>query len=95
MIVVAAKLKTLEGKGDALEKEFRKFMTKIVNESGTISYIVHRGADNSNDFFVYEKYESREALKLHMSTEHYKEFAKDIASLLDGRPAFGVYNELT
>lgn len=95
MIVVAAKLKTLEGKGDALEKEFRKFMTKVQNESGTISYVVHRGVDNANDFFVYEKYESREALKLHMSTEQYKEFGKAIASWLDGRPAMGIYNELT
>ena len=95
MIVVAAKLKALEGKGDELEKEFRKLMPNILNESGTISYIVHRGVDTSNDFFVYEKYESREALKLHMSTEHFKEFSKAMASLLDGRPAFGIYNELT
>jgi quinol monooxygenase YgiN len=48
----------------------------------------------SNYFFVHEKYESIEALKLHGSTEHFKEFSKAIAPLLDGRPEVGIYNEL-
>jgi quinol monooxygenase YgiN len=50
--------------------------------------------DAPNDFFVYEKYDSMEALKLHGSTEHFKEFSKAISSLLDGRPEVGIYNEL-
>jgi quinol monooxygenase YgiN len=95
MIVVAAKLKTVEGKGDELEQEFRKLAPKVLKDPGTISYVVHRKADASNEFFVYEKYESMEALKLHGSTEHFKEFSKSIASLLDGRPEVGIYNELT
>ncbi|OGN91894.1 MAG: hypothetical protein A2Z75_06480 [Chloroflexi bacterium RBG_13_50_10] len=95
MIVVAAKLKTVEGKGDELEKEFRKLVPKVLKDPGAISYIVHRKADAPNEFLVYEKYESMEALKLHGSTEHFKEFSKAIASLLDGRPEVGIYNELT
>ena len=95
MIVVAAKLKAVEGKGDELEQAFRKLVLKVLKDPGTISYVVHRRVDASNDFFVYEKYESMEAFKLHGSTEHFKEFSKAIASLLDGRPEFGIYNELT
>ncbi len=94
MIVVAAKLKAVEGKGDELEQAFRKLAPKVLKDPGTISYVVHRRVDASNDFFVYEKYESMEAFKLHGSTEHFKEFSKSIASLLDGRPEFGIYNEL-
>jgi len=94
MIVIAAKLKAVEGKGDELEQEFRKLVPKVLKDPGTISYAVHRRVDASNEFFVYEKYESTEALKLHGSTEHFKEFSKAIASLLDGRPEFGLYNEL-
>jgi quinol monooxygenase YgiN len=94
MIVVTAKLKALEGKGDELEQEFRMLAPKVLKDPGTISYVVHRGVDASNDFFVYEKYENREALNLHGSTEHFKEFSKSIASLLDGRPELGIYNEL-
>lgn len=95
MIVVAAKLKAVEGKGDELEKEFRKLIPKVLKDPGAISYVVHRRVDAPNDFLVYEKYDNREALKLHGSTEHFKEFSKAIASLLDGRPEVGIYNELT
>ena len=95
MIAVAAKLKAAENKGDELEQEFRNLIPKVLNDPGTISYAVHRKVDAPNEFFVYEKYENTEALKLHGSTEHFKEFSKAIASLLDGRPEVGVYNELT
>jgi quinol monooxygenase YgiN len=95
MIVVAAKLKAVEGKGDELEREFRKLIPKVLKDPGAIMYAVNRKADVPNEFLVYEKYESMEALKLHGSTEHFKEFSKAIASLLDGRPEVGVYNELT
>jgi len=95
MIVVAAKLKAVEGKGDELEREFRKLVPKVLKDPGAISYVVHRRVDAPNEFLVYEKYESREALKFHGSTEHFKEFSKAIASLLDGRPEVGIYNELT
>ena len=94
MIVVAATLKAAEGRADELEREFRKLLPKVLKEPGKISYVVHRGVGDSNNFFVYEKYESREALNLHSSTEHFKEFSKAIASLLDARPAFEIYNEL-
>ena len=94
MIVVAAKLKAVEGKGDELEQEFRKLIPKVLKDPGAISYVVHRKVDAPNEFLVYEKYESREALKFHGSTEHFKEFSKAIASMLDGRPEVGIYNEL-
>jgi quinol monooxygenase YgiN len=94
MIVVAAKLKAVEDKEDELAREFRKLVTKVLNDPGTISYAVHRKTDAPNEFFVYEKYDSEEAFKLHISAEHFKEFSKAIASLLDGRPEVETYQEL-
>jgi quinol monooxygenase YgiN len=94
MIVVAAKMKAVEGKGDELERELRKLIPKVLKDPGAISYTVHRKADAPNEFLVYEKYENGEALKFHSSTEHFKEFSKAIASLLDGRPEIGIYKEL-
>jgi quinol monooxygenase YgiN len=95
MIVVAAKLKALEGKGDELEQAFRKLAPKVLKDPGSVTYAVHRKADAPNEFLVYEKYESGEALKYHGSTEHFKEFSKAIAPLLDGRAEVGIYNEIT
>ncbi len=94
MLCVAAKLKAVEGKGDELEKEFRKLMDKVVKEPGTAVYTVHRKTDSPNEFLVYEKYESGDAFKSHMSTEYFKDFSKSIASMLDGRAEIGIYNEI-
>ena len=94
MIVVAATLTSVEGKGDELEQECRKLVPKVLKDPGTIAYVVHRGVDNPAKFFIYEKYENGDAIKHHGSTEHFKEFSKTIAPLLDGRPELGLYNEL-
>jgi quinol monooxygenase YgiN len=94
MIVVTAKMKAVEGKGDELAQEFQKLAPKVLKDPGAVTYTVHRKVDAPNEFLVYEKYESGEALKFHGSTEHFKEFSKAIASLLDGRPEVSLYNEL-
>jgi len=95
MIVVAAMLKAVEGKGDDLEREFRKLVPKVLKDPGTIGYAVHRHVDDPTRFFVYEKYESPEALTHHSSTAHFREFSRAVASLLSGRPEVGRYNEIT
>ncbi len=95
MIVVAAKLKAVEGKGVELEREFRKLVPVVLKEPGTVSYTVHRKADAPNEFLIYEKYKDGDAFKFHMSTDYFKAFSKSIAPLLDGRAEIGIYNELT
>lgn len=94
MIVVAAMLKAAEGKGDEVEREFRKLAPNVLNDPGTLAYVIHRSIDDPSKFFIYEKYESREALKQHSSTTHFQEFSRAIASMLDGRPQVGLYNEV-
>ena len=95
MLCVAAKLKAAEGKGDELEKKFKELLTRVLNEPGTKVYTIHRKSDSPNEFLIYEKYESCDAFKSHMSTEYFKEFSKSIAPLLDGRADIGIYNEIT
>jgi quinol monooxygenase YgiN len=94
MIVVVAKMKAGEGKGDELEQEFRKLIPKVLEDPGAITYTVHRKTDAPNEFLVYEKYENGDALKYHGSTEHFKEFSRTIGPLLEGRAEVGIYNEI-
>ncbi len=95
MIVVAAMLQAVEGKGDELEQEFKKLVPKVLNDPGTITYVVHRNIDDPLKFLVYEKYESREALREHSSTPHFQEFSRAVAPMLGGRPEIGLYDEIT
>ena len=94
MICVAAKLKAVEGRGDELEEALRTLLINVLKEPGTKVYTIHRKSDSPNEFLIYEKYESGDAFKFHMSTEYFKEFSKSIAPLLDGRADIGIYNEI-
>ena len=94
MLNVAATMKTADGKGDVLEQEFKKFLPKFLSDPGLITYIVHRALDDPNKFFIYEKYENNEALKVHSSTPHFKEFSGAIAPLLAGRPEITLYRDI-
>jgi len=94
MLVVAATLKAAQGRGDELEKEFRKLITEVHKEPGTLTYIVHRALDNADKFLIYERYESKEAFDFHASTPHFKEFFKAVGSLIEGRAEIGLYREI-
>ena len=94
MIVVAAMLKASEGKADELESEFKKLQPKVLNDPGTMAYAVHRGMDDPSTFFVYEKYDSSDALKAHSQTPHFQEFSKAAAGLLAGRPEVTLFREV-
>jgi quinol monooxygenase YgiN len=94
MIVVVATLKSAEGKGDALEQEFRKLVPKVLKDPGAIAYTVHRAIDDPAKFLVYEKYESRDALRVHGSTPHFKAFSQATATMVAGRAEVALYNEI-
>ena len=94
MIVITAILKAAEGKGDELEQEFKNLVPKVLQDPGTIAYMVHRAMDDPSKFLVYEKYESVEALRAHGSTPHFREFSRATASMVDGRPEIGRYQEI-
>jgi quinol monooxygenase YgiN len=93
-IVVAATIKALEGKGDALEQELRKLAPKVRQDKGALTYIIHRSAEDPLKFFVYEKYEGPDAIKFHVATPHFREFSAALNSLMDGRIDIQRYSEL-
>lgn len=94
MIAITAFLKAAEGKGDELEQEFKNLVPKVLQDPGTVAYMVHRAMDDPSKFFVYEKYESVEALRAHGSTPHFREFSRATASMVDGRAEIGRYQQI-
>ena len=93
MITICAILTAVQDKGDELEKEFMKLTPNVLKDPGTLTYIVHRNIDDPLIFFVYEIYTNDEALNLHISTSHFKEFRKNVA-LLVARREVGKYSEI-
>ena len=94
MLIGTATLKAVQGKGDELEKEFHKLIPKVRKEPGTIAYIVHRALDDPQKFFVYEKYQDKEALNYHASTPYFKEFFDLVTGILEGRADISFYREI-
>jgi len=94
MLVVAAMLKVVDGKGDELEQEVNKLVPKVLEEPGVITYLVHRSIDNPSRFFVYEKYKSSEDFVCHCATPHFKKFSEAFELMKDGEPEIELYNEI-
>ncbi len=94
MVVVTAMIKTVVGRGDELEREFRKLVPKVLHEPGVITYTIHRSLDDPSRFFVYEKYRTRADFELHRSTPHFKGFSQVLEPIKDGEPEVGIYTEL-
>ncbi len=58
MVVLTAIAIAAEGKGDDIEREFKKLAPKVLKDPGVITYTIHRAVDNPNKFLVYEQYEN-------------------------------------
>lgn len=79
---------TYEGKGDEYQENIKELAVKVRKDPGTIRYVVHRLIDDPSKFFVYEQYENEEAVKLHGSTPHFKEYRKLTANVIKEREVF-------
>jgi len=93
MIIIAAMITTYDDQGDAFQKSFTKLAAQVRKDPGVITYVLHRMINNSSKFFVFEQYENEEAIKLHGSTPHFKEYRKIAAHMVKDREV-GLYREV-
>ena len=94
MVILVAIRTAIEGKGDALEKEFKKLAPRVLKDPGVLIYSVNRAFDNPNQFFIFEQYESQEAFKAHGQTEHFKAFQQAVQNLSIGPSVITFYNKV-
>ena len=94
MVTLVAIRTAIEGKGDALENEFKKLAPVVLKDPGVLIYAVHRSVDNPNRFLIFEQYENQEAFKAHGQTEHFKAFQKAVANLSVGPSVITFYNKV-
>ncbi|MDD5287736.1 MAG: putative quinol monooxygenase [Dehalococcoidales bacterium] len=94
MVVLTAILKAVEGKGDDIEREFKKLAPIILKDPGALGYAVHRAVDDPNKFLVYEQYENQEALKYHGQTAHFKAFNQATRGMFAARAEITFYNKI-
>lgn len=93
MIVISAMITTFDDQGDAFQKSFKELAAKVRKDPGVITYVLHRMINNPSKFFVFEQYETEEAIKFHGSTPHFKAYQKIAASMVKDRDV-GIYREV-
>lgn len=85
-VAVWAKIPAAPGKRDDLAKALDAALTTAKGEKGTIYYILHSDPNDENALYMYEMYESQEALNEHMGSEAFKALGPAIGPFLGGRP---------
>jgi len=87
MIVIAV---TIPVKPEARE-EARKLFTVLEEatrkEAGCLTYTFYADRNDPNTLFLFEEWESEEALANHYQTEHMKHFTPQAPTILAGAPS--------
>jgi quinol monooxygenase YgiN len=53
-------------------------------EAGNLAFAVHRSLDDPNEFWLYETWESSEAVEAHESGDAFQEYKDQLRPLVDG-----------
>lgn len=85
-VAVWAKIPAAPGKRDELAAALSGALETAQGESGTIYYILHNDPNDADALFMYELYESQDALNAHMGSEAFKALGPTIGPFLGGRP---------
>ena len=81
MVIVTVKsTPKTEFKNDFLTA-FKDVAKTVRTEVGCIEYEIYQKNTESNDLFIFERWESREALDAHLKTKHMAEFFEKTGNL--------------
>lgn len=85
-VAVIVKLPAAEGKGNELAEAFKAAFEHVNKEDGTRYYILHADANNADELWIYEMYESQDGLNAHMGADWFAPFGQSLAPFMGGRP---------
>ena len=84
MIVIAGTVPVKAEVWDKAKSLAAHMVAETLKEPGCISYQFHTAAGADSTFFLFEEWESEEALAAHFQTEHLQNFLKEAPALLAG-----------
>ena len=79
-----------EGQADAVEELLLTNPQRIeAGEPGNIAFAVHRSTTNPNEFWLYETWESEDAVAAHESGEEFRRYKEALRPLVEPDVLFG------
>ena len=82
MICIAVEMLAKAGKEAALQQALEELAALSRQEPGCIMYLVHRGVDAPQRFFLYEQYRDNAAVEAHRVAGHYHQYAEELIPTL-------------
>lgn len=87
-VTMVVKMPAAPGKGAELAEALQTALDAVESEEGTRYYILHAEAENPDTLWMYELYDSEDALHAHMTAPWFQEMAAKIGPLFGGAPEF-------
>lgn len=85
MIIVTVKSKTKPEYKDWYLKEFKMLAPEVWAEDGCLEYELYQKDHTSSDFFLFERWESKEKLDAHLKTQHMLDFIAKTADWFESK----------
>jgi quinol monooxygenase YgiN len=92
VIIVTANITAKPGERDELISKSQNVIESTRQEQGNISYELLASTEDENVLLMFEKWESKEALDIHMQTEHFKAFGTAIKDIIAKELDITVYS---
>ena len=79
------KMVAKEGRAEEVQDLLLTNVTRIrEGESGNLAFAVHRSMDNPNEFWLYETWESEEAVEAHESGPEFQGYKERLRPMVEG-----------
>jgi quinol monooxygenase YgiN len=91
-IILCAILKAKAGQKVKLRDELLKLVEPSRAEKGCIEYKLHQSLEEDGTFLFYEIWASESEINEHVNTEHYKEYKKNIETIIDSMDVYRLEN---
>lgn len=86
LICISVEMLAKAGREAELRRALETLAAQSRKEPGCLSYLVHRGLETPQRFYLYEQYQDMAAVEAHRATDHYRLYAEElIPTLVDDR----------
>jgi quinol monooxygenase YgiN len=74
MVIVTVKSKTKSEYSEQYLKEFNEIAKEVRKENGCLEYELYQCGADKSEFFLFERWESKNHVEIHLKTKHMIEF---------------------
>ena len=91
VIIVTVNFYPQEDKKEAFLKAFNKLAEETRKEDGCIEYTIYPKGEDADEFFLFERWESKGKLDVHSQSKHIKAFGKKTKDFFKKETEITVY----